>query len=573
MKGIFISVVLCLGIMSGLWARSSAQTHLMQVNGQVVDSLTNEPLAGAVVTLINPFEDKLMVMNLTTDKNGRFDFQYINELRCRIEISFLGYKQNQIELPVGELYVNLGKIKMAPDVQEIDDIVVRSRIQMYRFKGDTIVFFPASVSTMEGDDVLAILRQMPGVKVDDAGNVEIMGKKVERSYVNGRLLFGDNPVDALQNIEAKDVMSIQAYDEVDEYSELTQGKHARKRKVLNILTFDKFDTSVAGKASAAMGADFAKDIDGSRPIRYEADANLNYFSERRQAKFLGMANNFQRSMEGVGTPGDVRQGVVNLNYADKLSKENAYTLSYSYTDDKITQRAISRQTYFPSTEYVSRIFGDTSDYQTRRYTHRFQGNFSRVTSNFSADLSANGQYGGSEDENTRAFLSELDGAPLTRIHQRSGEHRDSYSVALRASFQHKFERSSLKYALRGSLSNSNRKELRVDTAFRLSNKTILQIDGDEESYSMDANLGYTLRFEKTGNIDIGANVTYRNGLVHRLAVDDLSGQIDTTLTRSTTSRNTTLESQISYHFSNEKWRFIFSPDFQVVRQSLDKRFR
>lgn len=68
---------------------------------------------------------------------------------------------------------------------------------------------------MEGEKVLEILRQMPGVDVSDGG-VKIFGKAVERTYVNNRLLFGEDPTTALKQLEAEEVASIHSYDEVDD---------------------------------------------------------------------------------------------------------------------------------------------------------------------------------------------------------------------------------------------------------------------------------------------------------------------------------------------------------------------
>jgi hypothetical protein len=44
---------------------------------------------------------------------------------------------------------------------------------------------------------------MPGVEVNQTtGEIRISGKNVARSYVNGALIFGLTPMDAMENLRA-----------------------------------------------------------------------------------------------------------------------------------------------------------------------------------------------------------------------------------------------------------------------------------------------------------------------------------------------------------------------------------
>lgn len=76
---------------------------------------------------------------------------------------------------------------------------------------------------------MQLVLRMPGMEVKD-GKITVMGKVVERTYVDGRPLFGENSESALQYLEARDVIDIQVYEELveEEKSRTTRtGKNAR----------------------------------------------------------------------------------------------------------------------------------------------------------------------------------------------------------------------------------------------------------------------------------------------------------------------------------------------------------
>lgn len=121
--------------------------------------------------------------------------------------------------------------------------------------GDSILFFPKAVKTMHGDPVLEILKRMPGVEVTDNGSVVIAGKTVSRTYVNGKLLFGDDVLKPLTEIAVEDAAGIYSYEEEDGEAEILHGKNASKRRVINVVTFKDFEKMLSGSLNAAGGVD------------------------------------------------------------------------------------------------------------------------------------------------------------------------------------------------------------------------------------------------------------------------------------------------------------------------------
>ena len=131
------------------------------------------------------------------------------------------------------------------------------------------------------------------------GEVRFMGKTIERTYVDGRPLFGENARSALDFLAANDVVDIQVYDELPEEERLKGNKNGKKRTVMNLVTRSKPEKSVNVEALAGYGADIDRGPDGHRKGRYGAGASYNYFSERRIYSVEANGNNNNQSSNRI----------------------------------------------------------------------------------------------------------------------------------------------------------------------------------------------------------------------------------------------------------------------------------
>lgn len=215
-------------------------THLYSQNkpeitfrGTVVDSLTGKPLPEVIINRVCQEKKGMTVKTYLSDNEGRFNIAVPRNVPSKLEFSFLGYKVKVFSLDKYVVFradeFKLGNMEMVQDVSKLDEIVVKARMEMYKIKGDTVVFFPRAVKTMHGDPVLEVLRRMPGVSI--SGNtVTIGGETVSRTYVNGKLIFGEDVMKPLTEIAADEASQIYAYDEDDEKKQILYGKNAKKGK-------------------------------------------------------------------------------------------------------------------------------------------------------------------------------------------------------------------------------------------------------------------------------------------------------------------------------------------------------
>lgn len=162
------------------------------------------------------------------------------------------------------------------------------------YRGDTIRFNPQGINILEDDVARNILEQMPGVQVSEQG-VKVAGKDVEKTYVDGKKIFGENPMNALNHLPANDVVYISAYDE-DEHKEQTRkNRKGKKRRVLNIETKSKLVNSKEGNLIASIGGNMEKQQLTDHNARYGVGGTFNFFSEKMLVAINAMHNNLNRT--------------------------------------------------------------------------------------------------------------------------------------------------------------------------------------------------------------------------------------------------------------------------------------
>ncbi len=103
-------------------AISFAQNNKQNIRGIVIDKLTQTPLIGATVQIIN--SEKQTV----TDEKGAYFLTEITPNRYEIKVSFVGYK----EVTIPNIIVTSGKevvldITMEDEYKKLDEVVITSK--------------------------------------------------------------------------------------------------------------------------------------------------------------------------------------------------------------------------------------------------------------------------------------------------------------------------------------------------------------------------------------------------------------------------------------------------------------
>src|SRR5690606_19015445 len=87
--------------------------------------------------------------------------------------------------------------------------VVISGAPPIRIKTDTLEFNAASFKVRPDANVEALLKELPGVDIDEDGKITVNGKEVNQILVNGKPFFDKDGKIALQNLPANLINKVQ----------------------------------------------------------------------------------------------------------------------------------------------------------------------------------------------------------------------------------------------------------------------------------------------------------------------------------------------------------------------------
>lgn len=148
-----------------------------KITGAVIDSLSQQPVGFATISLRRAGRDKIINGTLSED-NGKFSFANISPGKYDIEISFIGYDKklrSNIETTKKNPDNNIGMLYMLPTDYLLQEVEVKEKRALFEHKVDRIVFNVEDDSSVSGGDASDVLRKVPMLSVDLDGNVSIRG--------------------------------------------------------------------------------------------------------------------------------------------------------------------------------------------------------------------------------------------------------------------------------------------------------------------------------------------------------------------------------------------------------------
>ena len=153
-----------------------------QLNGTVKDAADDSPIPYATVALLHP--DSSAVTGVMTVDDGKFVIEKVAAGDYIVRISFIGYETVYRNVKVPE-QGDLGEITLSENANILNEVIVTASRPLLVMKADRYVVNVSSNIQSAGRDALDILRNTPGLLVDQNGNVTVMGKGVQ-IWIDGR---------------------------------------------------------------------------------------------------------------------------------------------------------------------------------------------------------------------------------------------------------------------------------------------------------------------------------------------------------------------------------------------------
>ena len=179
-------------------------TAQVKVQGIVKDSIGN-PLELANVIAINQETKKLDSYAITNSK-GQYILNLNKDATYKIQVSFIGMKTAEESLSTKS--ENITKNFQLVIDNALQEVELKYEMPV-TIKGDTIVYNADSFKTGSERKLEDVLKNMPGVEINDDGQIEIEGKQVSKVMVEGKDFFDGDTKLATKNIPSNAVDKVE----------------------------------------------------------------------------------------------------------------------------------------------------------------------------------------------------------------------------------------------------------------------------------------------------------------------------------------------------------------------------
>ena len=341
MKRNIITIIIALTATSA-WAQTQRE---ITITGDVKDGFLKTPLTDAKVAICRAdssvLADSLKMTiymrsdrpflavysaKVTTDANTVLVHTWkegYDDVWQRVSIG----KEKEVEVPT----IEMRKMREL----NLNEVVVKAtRVKMF-YRGDTIVYDATAFKLPDGSMLDALIRQMPGVTLNEAGEIFVNGRKVDELLLGSRSFMRGNKKVLMENLPYYTVQNIKVYDKQSDKSKALGYDVDPKQFVMDVNLKQEYQRGYIANVEGAVGTE----------DRWLARAFALGFSDHYRFTLLGNVNNVNESRHigesGHWTPASMPRNLLTtrsvageMDYHAKEDKvKNNLTASYTSTTD------------------------------------------------------------------------------------------------------------------------------------------------------------------------------------------------------------------------------------------------
>ena len=241
-------------------------------------------------------------------------------------------KQTEVEVPTLEMRkmreVDLGEV-----------VVKATRVKMF-YRGDTIVYDATAFKLPKGSMLDDLIRQMPGVTLNEAGQIFVNGRMVDELMLGSRSFMKGNKKVLMENLPYYTVKDIKVYDRQSDKSMALGYDVDPKKFVMDVNLKEEYQRGYIANVEGAVGTE----------DRWLGRAFLLGFTDRLRLTLFGNVNNVNESrhigQSGHWTPASMPQSMVTtrsaateIDYHTKGDKvKETFSADYTSTTDEQEMR-------------------------------------------------------------------------------------------------------------------------------------------------------------------------------------------------------------------------------------------
>ncbi|WP_281644062.1 carboxypeptidase regulatory-like domain-containing protein [Bacteroides zoogleoformans] len=347
----------------------SVAAQAQTLNGTVTDAETGQPLEAVVVSVMR---DNTTIDYALTDAQGRYALPWKYKDTLQVCASLLGYRREVRRIAAAGI-LNLSLQSEAIALKE-----VQIRPGRIHSRKDTVRYDLSQFASSKDVHIKDVLKRLPGVDVEENGQVKYKGKAIDHFLVEGMDVTGGRYNQVNNNLNAKAVKTAEIMENYQSLKTL-KGKISSDEVALNLKldpkardqwimngmlgmglsnAVEKEEASNENKGILWKGALNALQLGKGKQSLYSYKTNNNGTDlSKEQMRFINNDNvSFENSsflsQPGISAPLDKKRllfnntHTVNGNHMCKWNDEQGLRLQAGYTHDQIEQKRSNLLSYY-----------------------------------------------------------------------------------------------------------------------------------------------------------------------------------------------------------------------------------
>lgn len=335
-------------------------------SGRVIDS-TRNPVQYANVIAMKTSDQSIGAFAVS-DAEGTFKLTLKKNQEYLLKVSFVGFRMYEQLFTTGQEDVSNLLVELFQSADLLNEVQVVHEMPVV-MSGDTLVYRTEAFVNGRERKLGDVLNKLPGIEVDENGEVKVQGKKVDKLLVDGKPFFDGDTKMGVKNIPASAIDKVQVLKDYNEIGPMN-GLQGEESLALNITLREGKKNMVFGDVSLAAGPE----------SRYLTHINSFYYAPKFNLNLIADANNigevpftrqdYRRFSGGLNSVG--KQSNINFELSDAIdgvptaSRENAFDLHSKFGALNFNYKPSSKWSHngFLIGSLADNLFGN---FQKRKY--------------------------------------------------------------------------------------------------------------------------------------------------------------------------------------------------------------
>jgi len=249
----------------------------IKMSGVIKDSIGN-PLELANVIATVKSSGAIESYGIT-NYEGRYKLNLPTNNSYVLKASFLGYETTEKEVTLSENEENKSMdFILKSKSTELDGVEIVYEMPV-TVRGDTIVYNADSFTTGEERKLGDVMKKLPGIEVNDDGEIEVEGKTVNKVMVEGKDFFDGDSKLATKNIPADAVDKVEVLKNYNEVDQMRGLGNDQDNVAINVKLKEGKKNFWFGEVTAGIGL-------AEEEERYLVHPKLFYYSPKYSLNFI-----------------------------------------------------------------------------------------------------------------------------------------------------------------------------------------------------------------------------------------------------------------------------------------------